>query len=90
MMLPVCKLEAGWPCVKHGAWVPSHYLSAKLPIRSRLFYRCCVPSIQWLPVVQNEKFLELLVVLWLSCLLSVCYIFSCTYRSRLIWRLLYH
>jgi len=90
MMLPVCKLEAGWPCVKHGAWVPSHYLSAKLPVKSRLFYRCCVPSIQWLPVVQKEKFLELLVVLWLSCLLSVCYTFSCTYRSRLIWRLLYH
>ena len=64
--------------------------SAKLPVKCRLFYRYCIPRIKWLPFVENEKFLELLVVLWLSCPLSVCHTFSCSYRSRLVWRLLYH
>ena len=89
MILSVCKFEAGWPCDKNGAWVSSHLLSAKLPVKCRLFYRYCVPSIRWLPVVESEKFLELLVVLWLSCFLSVCYTFSCSYHSRLMWQLLY-
>ena len=49
-------LEAGWPCGKHGAWVPSHLQTVKPHVKYRLFYKTCDPSFQWPLIVHSENF----------------------------------